>query len=76
MIRESSMQQQSKPNPICQLVIDSGFSFTHVVPFFDGFPLKHASIRLDVGGKLLTNLMMETLSYKEVNLQGESHMVN
>jgi len=38
-------------------------------------PLKHAATRLDVGGKLLTNLLMETLSYKEVNLKGELFIV-
>jgi actin-related protein 6 len=31
---------------------------------------------LDVGGKLLTNLLNELISYKEVNLQGETHLVN
>jgi len=38
-------------------------------------PLKHSATRLDVGGKLLTNLLMETLSYKEVNLKGEIFLV-
>jgi actin-related protein 6 len=46
------------------------------MPYFDGMPLKHACKRIDVGGKLMTNLLMETLSYKEVNLQGEGYIVN
>jgi actin-related protein 6 len=50
------------------LVIDSGYSHTYVVPFFQGMPMKHCATRVDVGGKLLTNLLMETLSYKEINL--------
>ena len=29
-----------------------------------------------MGGKLLTNLLNELISYKEVNLQGETHLVN
>jgi actin-related protein 6 len=49
-------------------VIDSGFSFTYGVPFFNGLPLKHAATRIDVGGKLLTNLLTEVISYKDVNL--------
>jgi len=60
----------------CCLVVDSGFSFTYGVPFFNGIPLKHAATRIDVGGKLLTNLLNETVSYKEVNLQGDFHIVN
>jgi actin-related protein 6 len=46
-----------------------------VVPFFQGMPLKHFATRIDVGGKLLTNLLMETLSFKEINLQGEHAIV-
>jgi actin-related protein 6 len=56
--------------------VDSGYSFTTIVPFFNGLPLKHATVRIDVGGKLLTNLLMETLSYKEVNMRGEGFIVN
>lgn len=46
------------------------------MPFFNGYPLKHTSTRIDVGGKLLTNLLAENLSYKEINLRGETHLVN
>lgn len=62
MIRESVLQE----NPLlggeenqCELVVDSGFSFTYGVPFFNGKPLKYAATRIDVGGKLLTNLLNE-----------------
>ena len=58
------------------MVIDSGFSFTSIVPFFGGLPLRHATTRIDVGGKLLTNLLTENLSYKEINLKGEGYLVN
>jgi actin-related protein 6 len=57
------------------LVIDSGYSNTYVVPFFEGMPMKHCATRIDVGGKLMTNLLMECLSYKEINLQGEFGIV-
>jgi actin-related protein 6 len=60
----------------CELVLDSGYSFTYAVPFFDGFPIKYAATRIDVGGKMLTNLLMETLSHKDVNLRGETYLVN
>jgi actin-related protein 6 len=60
----------------CELVVDSGYSFTYAVPFFQGLPLKHAATRIDVGGKMLTNLLMETLSHKDVNVRGETYIVN
>lgn len=60
----------------CQLVVDSGFSFTYAVPIFAGTPLKYAATRIDIGGKLLTNLLNEIISYKEYNLTGETLLVN
>ena len=62
-------------SPAC-LVIDSGFSFTYGVPFFNGVPMKHAALRVDVGGKVLTNLLIETISHKDFNLKGEFGIVN
>jgi len=38
--------------------------------------MKHASLRIDVGGKLLTNLFCEMISTKDFNLQGEFMIVN
>ena len=38
--------------------------------------MKHAALRVDVGGKLLTNLLSETISHKDYNLQGEFGIVN
>lgn len=76
MIRLASLEERGKAGQLCELVVDSGYSFTYAVPFFQGLPLKHAATRVDVGGKMLTNLLMETLSHKEVNLRGEGHIVN
>ena len=77
MIRMQHLSEHSgQTEASCQLVVDSGFSFTTIVPFFGGLPLRHASTRVDVGGKLLTNLLAENLSYKEINLRGEAHLVN
>jgi actin-related protein 6 len=59
-----------------QLILDSGFSFTYAVPIFQGVPVRHASTRIDIGGKLLTNLLNEIISYKEYNLTGETLLVN
>lgn len=76
MIRLAALQETGPTGQHCELVVDSGYSFTYAVPFFQGLPLKHAATRIDVGGKMLTNLLMETLSHKEVNLRGETHIVN
>ena len=54
-----SQEEESKSESPGHLVVDSGFSFTSAVPFFNGIPMKHASLRQDVGGKLLTNLLTE-----------------
>jgi len=60
MIREAAMVEHSLDiGNKCHLVLDSGFSFTYGLPFFDGKPLKYAATRIDVGGKLLTNLLNE-----------------
>jgi actin-related protein len=58
------------------MVVDSGFSFTYTVPILTGVPMKHAATRIDVGGKLLTNLLNEFLSHNEYNLTGETLLVN
>jgi len=60
MIREAAAQEHAADlSEICTLVLDSGFSFTYGVPFFNGLPLKYAATRIDAGGKLLTNLLNE-----------------
>lgn len=76
MVTPHSMLLQSAQSSPCHLVIDSGFSFTYVVPFFNSMPIKQAALRIDVGGKLLTNLFCEMISTKDFNLQGEFLIVN
>jgi len=48
-------------NPILQLVVDSGFSSTTIVPIFKNRPIFHAIKRIDVGGKLMTNFLKESV---------------
>ena len=48
----------------CCVVIDIGYSFTHIVPFIKGKRIKNAIRRIDVGGKLLTNHLKEIISYR------------
>ncbi|KAH7299441.1 hypothetical protein KP509_24G011700 [Ceratopteris richardii] len=55
----------------CSLVIDSGFSFTHVSPVVYNFTCNAAVKRIDLGGKLLTNYLKELVSYRTVNMMDE-----
>ncbi|CAK9003870.1 Actin-related protein 6 (dArp6) (Actin-like protein 13E), partial [Durusdinium trenchii] len=57
------------------LVIDAGFSFTHVVPVFDGAVFEPGVRRLDVGGKLLTNYLKELVSFAQINVMDETAVV-
>lgn len=61
-----SAYHYSKTNPaaLSCLVVDSGYSFTHIVPYIKGKKYKEGIIRIDVGGKLLTNHLKEIISYR------------
>ena len=54
------------------LIIDSGFNVTSTVPIYEGFPLTHASVKINYGGedisKNLLDLIKENIdkSYKEI----------
>ncbi|GJE94184.1 actin family protein [Phanerochaete sordida] len=69
-------RQGNLPDPECMLVIDSGFSYTHVVPIFDGAIIWEATKRLDVGGKLLTNQLKELVSFRQWNMMDETYVIN
>ncbi|KAH7915450.1 actin-related protein Arp6 [Hygrophoropsis aurantiaca] len=64
------------PPAECTLVVDSGFSFTHVVPIIDRQIQWYAVKRLDVGGKLLTNQLKEVASYRQWNMMDETYIMN
>ncbi|EPQ54631.1 actin-like protein Arp6 [Gloeophyllum trabeum ATCC 11539] len=66
----------SSAPPECMLVVDSGFSFTHVVPIMEGSIVWSAVKRLDVGGKLLTNRLKELVSFRQWNMMDETYIMN
>uniref|UniRef100_A0A336LZW8 Actin-related protein 6 n=1 Tax=Culicoides sonorensis TaxID=179676 RepID=A0A336LZW8_CULSO len=63
-------------DPKCCLVIEMGYSFTHVVPIVKGKKLKTAIVRIDVGGKVLTNHLKEIISYRQLNVMDETYVIN
>ena len=67
---------QSHPDSLCSLVVDSGYSFTHVVPFYGNKMIPEAILRIDVGGKLLTNHLKEITSYRQLHVLDETYVMN
>lgn len=67
---------RENPDAMCMLVIDMGYSFTHVVPYVREKKWKKGIRRIDVGGKLLTNHLKEVLSYRQLNVMDESYVIN
>lgn len=51
-------------NCLCCVVVDMGYSFTHVIPYIKGKKYHPAIRRIDVGGKLLTNHLKDIISYR------------
>ena len=43
------------------ITVNSGYQVTRIVPVYEGYPLPHASQRLDIGGIDLTDYMAELL---------------
>jgi actin-related protein 6 len=68
--------KQEFPNEECCLVVDSGYSFTHIIPYIHGRRLKDAVVRIDVGGKLLTNHLKEIVSYRQIHVLDETYVMN
>jgi actin-related protein 6 len=53
------------------LVVDLGYSCTYAVPMVRGVAVQGAVRRLNVGGRLLTALLQETVSFRQYNMMDE-----
>ncbi|KAL7421477.1 Actin-related protein 6 [Cryptotrichosporon argae] len=62
--------------PECAVVVDVGYSYTHVVPLFQGQVVWDHVRRIDVGGKLLTNHLKDLISFRQWNMMDQTHVVN
>ena len=58
------------------LVIDTGFSHTHIMPTLFGAPWHSATRRIDIGGKFLTNYLKELVSLRTWNMMEEPHLIS
>mmetsp|Transcript_25516 Transcript_25516/g.60699 ORF Transcript_25516/g.60699 Transcript_25516/m.60699 type:complete len:308 (-) Transcript_25516:332-1255(-) len=58
------------------LVLDCGFSFTHAVPVFDGRAVPAGIRRLNLGGKAVTNLLKEMVSFRSLNVMDETYIMD
>ncbi|RWS04395.1 actin-related protein 6-like protein [Dinothrombium tinctorium] len=68
--------KSEQTNPLCCLVVDSGYSFTHIVPYIKGKKVKSAIRRIDVGGKALTNHLKDIISYRQLHVLDETFVMN
>ena len=54
------------------LIVDSGFNVTSTVPIYEGFPLTHATVKINFGGENISKNLLELIkenidkSYKEI----------
>ena len=46
----------------CGLVVDSGDSVTDIIPVYEGYQLPHAILKIDIGGKDITEFLMQLLT--------------
>ncbi|CAF3793038.1 unnamed protein product [Rotaria magnacalcarata] len=72
----SAYQYENDTKSNYVLVVDSGFSFTHIVPFHQGRKLLDGMTRIDVGGKLLTNQLKSVISYRQLLVMNETYIIN
>uniref|UniRef100_H2YY43 Actin-related protein 6 n=1 Tax=Ciona savignyi TaxID=51511 RepID=H2YY43_CIOSA len=72
----SHKYNNDNPGEECCVVVDCGYSFTHIVPYHKNVKVSEAVCRIDVGGKLLTNHLKEVISYRQLQVMDETYVMN
>lgn len=62
--------------PPCCIMLDVGYSASHVIPVRDGQIVWEHVKRIDIGGKFLTNHLKHLISFRQWNMADETHIVN
>uniref|UniRef100_A0A1B6G3R9 Actin-related protein 6 n=1 Tax=Cuerna arida TaxID=1464854 RepID=A0A1B6G3R9_9HEMI len=68
--------RKEHPDSLCCVVIDCGYSFTNIAPYIKDKKYKLGIRRIDVGGKVLTNHLKEVISYRQLHVMDETHVMN
>uniref|UniRef100_A0A8W8MKS3 Actin-related protein 6 n=2 Tax=Magallana gigas TaxID=29159 RepID=A0A8W8MKS3_MAGGI len=68
--------KETNAPPLCSVVLDTGYSFSHVVPYLKGKKIPEAVKRVNVGGKVLTNHLKEVISYRQLMVMDETYVIN
>ena len=55
---------KENPTELCCLVVDCGYSFTHLIPYVQGKKITEFVHRIEIGGKMLTNHLKDIISYR------------
>ncbi|PWN17959.1 actin-like ATPase domain-containing protein [Microstroma glucosiphilum] len=72
----SGPRLSSHRRPEACVVVDLGHSYTHVVPIVQGEVAWTGVRRLDIGGKLMTNLLKEMISFQQWDMMEESWIIS
>lgn len=64
------------PTAKCCLIVETGYSFTHIVPYILQKKYKPGILRINIGGKILTNYLKEVISYRQLHVMEETYVMN
>ncbi|KAK4026015.1 actin-related protein 6 [Daphnia magna] len=67
---------KENPSELCCLVVDCGYSFTHLIPYVQGKKITEFVHRIEIGGKMLTNHLKDIISYRQLNVMDETYVIN
>ena len=62
-------------HPPCCLVVDAGYSCTHIAPHYHNKVVLEGVRRVSVGGKLLSNHLKELVSYRQLQVLDETYVM-